>query len=291
MRRGPSCGRAAEAGAGAHQLSDILAGHAADERLLAEVYDLEHDDFTEDVVFYREWASRQPGDVVDLGCGSGRLFRSFLDGGARHILGIDGSAALLERARARVAGDLALNRAHAEGRIELELGDVVTVARPERFSLAVLAGVLSHLDGPSAGRRALAAGRDLLVEGGALIVDVVGPGGLPTRDLPLSVDWDRAMDGRRVVRSSRIERRPEPDGLRVRYETLTDLEEADGTIARLSARFRLWYPSPAALFSLASEAELEVEATFGSYDLDPLDEVSDRCIAVMRRATATPGRG
>ena len=289
MRRGPSCGRGAEAGA--LELSDILAGHAADERLLAEVYDLEHDEFVEDVVFYRESASRQAGDVVDLGCGSGRLFRSFLDGGARRILGIDGSAALLERARARVASDPVLHTAHAEGRIELELGDVVTVARPERFALVVLAGVLSHLDGPSAGRRALAAARDLLAPGGALIVDVVGPGGLPTRDLPLSMDWDRTMDGRRVVRSSRIERRPAPDGLRVRYETLTDLEEADGTIARLSARFRLWYPSPAALFSLASEAELEVEATFGSYDLDPLDEVSDRCIAVMRRATATPGRG
>jgi hypothetical protein len=77
----------------------------------------------------------------------------------------------------------------------------------------------------------------------------------------------------------------------VAYETLTDLEGPDGTMARLPARFRLWYPSPSELFTLANEADLVVEATFGSHDLDPLDEGSDRCIAVMRRATATPGRG
>lgn len=263
----------------------------ADERLLAEVYDLEHDDVVEDVVFYREWARRQPGDVVDLGCGSGRLFGAFLAGGARRIVGIDGSPALLERAEARVERDPVLRAAHLDGRIELVLGDVQRVARPERYALAVLAGVLSHLDGPAEARLALAAAKELLSEDGALIVDVVGPGGLPTHDLPLSVDWDRVVQGRRVVRSSRIERRPAAEGLRVTYETFTDLQEPDGTIARLPATFRLWYPSPSALFSLANEAKLEVEATFGSYDLDPLDEVSDRCIAVMRRATATPGRG
>jgi hypothetical protein len=80
-----------------------------------------------------------------------------------------------------------------------------------------------------------------------------------------------------------------PEGLRVEYATLTDLAEADGTIARLPAGFRLWYPSPSALIGLASEAELEVEAAFGSHDLDPLDSRSERCIVVLRRAATGPG--
>lgn len=271
-------------------MADILAGQPADDMLLAEIYDLEHDEVVEDLVFYRESARRQQGDVVDLGCGSGRLFRSFLEGGARAILGVDGSRALLERASARITGDPVLGLAHAEGRVQLALGDVREVARPERYGLAVLAGVLSHLDGPEEARRALDAAGRLLTDDGALIVDVVGPGGLPTEDLPLSVDWDRTVDGRRVVRSSRIDLTKGTEGLRVAYETLTDVEEADGTIARLPARFGLWYPSPSALFTLAKEANLEIEATYGSHDLDPLDEDSERCIAVMRRAT-TPGRG
>jgi SAM-dependent methyltransferase len=269
----------------------MLAGQAADEVVLAEIYDLEHDEVVEDLVFYREWARRQAGDVVDLGCGSGRLFRSFLDGGARSIVGVDGSPALLARAATRLSTDPVLRTARDEGRIELVLEDVRAVARSERYGLAVMAGVLSHLDGPSDAIAALEAAGRLLDEGGALIVDVVGPGGVPTEDLPLSVDWKRIVDGRRVVRRSRIDLSESADGLHVAYETLTDLEGPDGTMARLPARFRLWYPSPSELFTLANEADLEVEATFGSHDLDPLDEGSDRCIAVMRRATAAPGKG
>ncbi|MGZ8474671.1 MAG: methyltransferase domain-containing protein [Candidatus Limnocylindria bacterium] len=272
-------------------MADMLAGHAADEAALAEIYDLEHDEVVEDLDFYREWTRRQDGDVADLGCGSGRLFGSFLAGGASCILGVDGSPALLARAAARIAEDPALRSAYDEGQIQLAVGDVREVARQERYALAVLAGVLSHLDGPDDARRALEAAGRLLADDGALIVDVVGPGGLPTEDLPLSVDWDRIVDGRRVVRSSRIDLTESADGLRVAYETLTDLEEPDGTIARLPARFGLWYPSPSSLITLAKEAKLEIEATYGSHDLDPLDEDSERCIAVMRRATATPGRG
>ncbi len=258
---------------------------------MAEVYDLEHDEIVEDLVFYRELSARNPGAVVDLGCGSGRLFAALLSGGATRIVGVDGSDSLLQRAASRVASDPRLSEAAAEGRIELVQADVRTVRHADRFALAALAGVLSHLDGPADARLALDAARELLADDGTLIVDVLGPGGLPTRDLPLSVDWERTLDGRRVRRSSRIERELAPDGVRVTYDTFTDLEDPDGTIARLPARFRLWYPSPSTLSVIANEAGLEVEATFGSYDLDPLDEVSDRCIAVMRRATATPGRG
>ena len=75
------------------------------------------------------------------------------------------------------------------------------------------------------------------------------------------------------------------------YATLTDVVRPDGTISRLPASFRLWYPSPAALTALAAEAELAVESVFGSHDLDPLDEDSGRCIVVARPTRADPGKG
>ena len=96
------------------------------------------------------------------------------------------------------------------------------------------------------------------------------------------------MGDRRVVRRSRVVRAEAPEGLRVEYSTLTDVTEPDGTIARLPAGFRLWYPSPAALLGLANEAGLEVEAAFGSHDLDPLGDRSERCIIVLRRAASIP---
>lgn len=227
--------------------------------------------------------------MIDLGCGSGRLFGALLAGGARKIVGIDGSPALLGRARARIAGDERLHRAYDEGRIELAVGDVRIARHPHRFGLAILAGVLGHLDGPEEALRALIAACRLLKPMGTLIVDTLGPGGLPRHDLPLSVDWERDLGGRRVVRRSRLTLTPAAEGLRVDYATLTDLAGADGTISRLPASFRLWYPSSTALIDLANEAGLAVEAVYGSHDLDPLDDRSERCIMVLRRAQADSG--
>ena len=206
-------------------------------------------------------------------------------------MGVDGSAALLARAERRIKADGRLREAHEAGRLELALGDVRTVRRRDRFALAVLAGVLAHLDGPESAVRALSAARELLEPMGLLIVDLLGPGALPTDDLPLSVDWERRLGERKVVRRSRLERHEAPEGLRVAYTTLTDLVEADGTIARLPASFRLWYPSPSAVVALAEQAELVVEAAFGSHDPAPLDERSERCIVVLRATNANRAWG
>jgi SAM-dependent methyltransferase len=272
-------------------MSDMFAGQPSDEPILAELYDLEHDEITEDLVFYREWARRTRGAVIDLGCGSGRLLRSLIDGGATRVVGLDGSPDLLARAASRIAQDPGLAAAHAAGRIETTVGDVRAPATTERFDLAILAGVLAHLDGPEEAVQAFAAARRLLAPNGLLIVDTLGPGGWPPHDLPLSVDWKRRIGERQVVRRSQLARTEAPEGMRVEYLTLTDLVEADGTIARLPAGFRLWYPSPSAIIALAGEAKLEVESAFGSHDLEPPDEWSERCIVVLRRANDGPGMG
>lgn len=262
-----------------------MAGHAVDEGLLAELYDLEHDQITEDLVFYREQARRSTGAVIDLGCGSGRLFASLLVDPGRRLVGVDGSAALLARAAGRAEADRRLRAARDAGRLELVHADVRTVRRRDRFGLVVLAGVLAHLDGPDDALRALDAARGVVEPGGHVIIDTLGPGGLPPRDLPLSVDWERDLGDRHVVRRSSLVRHEAPEGLRVQYSTLTDLLGTDGTIARLPAGFRLWYPSVRALIGLSGKAQLTVEATFGSHDLDPLDERSERCILVLRPAS------
>ena len=278
--------------AGSAETSDIFGGQSADAGLLAELYDLEHDAITADLVFYRDWTRRLAAtSVLDLGCGSGRLFTPFLEGGAQRVVGIDGSEALLRRLDERIAGDERLAAAMDEGRIEVAVGDVRRLRRPDRFDLVVLAGVLAHLDGPEDAVRVFGGMAAVLSDQGRAIVDTLGPGGLPTHDLPLSVDWERRVDARRVVRRSSLALHEAPEGLRVAYATLTDLVEADGTIARVPASFRLWYPSPSAVAALAAEAGLEVEAAFGSHDLARLDEESDRCIVVLRPTSDGPGVG
>jgi SAM-dependent methyltransferase len=264
--------------------ADIFGSQPADEDRLAELYDLEHDDAVEDLPFYREMARRAGGPVLDLGCGSGRLFGALLDGGAPRILGLDGSAALVRRAEARIAADKRLARAAREGRLSVMRGDVRAISTlniRERFDLAVAVGVLPHLDGPEDALRLLGGTRSVLARGGRLVIDDLGPAEMPVRDMPLSIDWRREIEGREVVRRSELLRRESPEGLRVAFSTIADAVQPDGTIARLPASHQLWYPSPEALATLVKQAGMVVELSYGSHDLEPLGRESGRRIYVV----------
>jgi SAM-dependent methyltransferase len=260
---------------------------------VGELYDLEHDDVVEDLPFYRELARRTGGPVLDLGCGSGRLFASFLEGGAPRVLGIDGSAALVRRAETRIASDEGLAEAARDGRLSVMRGDVralSTLNIRERFDLAVAVGVLPHLDGPEDALRLLGGTRAVLARGGRLVIDDLGPAEMPDRDMPLSVDWRRALDGREVVRRSELVRRESPEGLRVAFSTIADAVQPDGTIARLPASHELWYPSPEALAALVMQAGMVVDLSYGSHDLEPLGRASRRRIYVVAYEPATTRR-
>jgi SAM-dependent methyltransferase len=272
--------------------SDIFADQPTDPDLLAELYDLEHDEVVEDFVFYEEMVGRSGNTVLDLGCGSGRLFPPLLRGGATRIVGLDGAAALLRRAEARIAGDEELRLAMGAGMIRLLLGDVRSLGSleiGETFALAIAVGLLPHLDGPEEALRMLGGVRPLLERDGILILDDVGPALLPSRDLPLSVDWRRQLHGREVVRRSELIRRDAPEGLRVAFSTIVDAVRPDGTIARLPSSHRLWYPSEEALAKVVAEAGMAVVLQYGSHDLDRLHPDSERRIFVVRRAESAAG--
>ena len=114
---------------------------------------------------------------------------------------------------------------------------------------------------------------------------------MPERDLPLSVDWRRQLHGREVVRRSELIRRESPEGLRVAFSTIADAVQPDGTIARLPASHKLWYPSPEALAALVAQAGMVVELSYGSHDLEPLGRESGRRIyVVMYEPTAGPSQ-
>jgi SAM-dependent methyltransferase len=267
--------------------SDIFADQPTDPDLLAELYDLEHNEVVEDFLFYKQMVGRSGTTVLDLGCGSGRLFPALLHGGATRIVGLDGAAALLRRAEARIAGDEELSLAMGAGMIRVLLGDVRSLGSldiGETFALAIAVGVLPHLDGPEEALRVLSGVRPLLERDGILILDDVGPALLPSRDLPLSVDWRRQLHGREVVRRSELIRREAPEGLRVAFSTIVDAVRPDGTIARLPSSHRLWYPSEEALAKVVAEAGMAVELQYGSHDLDRLHPDSERRIFVVRRA-------
>ncbi|MFN2483338.1 MAG: class I SAM-dependent methyltransferase [Candidatus Limnocylindria bacterium] len=264
---------------------DIFAAQGGDPDALAELYDLEHDERREDHVFYREFARRARGAILDLGCGSGRLFRALAECSRRRVVGVDGSPALLRRAQRRIDSDIVLREGRAARRLETALGDVTSIRRAERFSLIVAVDVVPHL-GEAATERMLRSAAAHLTEAGKLIVDLAGPGALPQRDLRRGLDWDRDLNGGSVRRWSALRRLASDRGLTVMLSTTTERRMADGTIARLPAAFRLWYPDRALLERLVARAGLIVSMTYGSHELDDPGPRSERLIAVTER----PGR-
>ncbi len=278
-------------------MSDIFAEQGIDASALAELYDLEHDEVDDDLPFWRELVRRQPGSVLDIGCGSGRLFRPLLDGGAAPLVGVDGSPALLARAWQRIRGDSVLDAAVRDARLVVLVGDArralgqaVDAAAP--FRLVAVAGVVPHLDGFDALADMLRTLAPLVGHDGRIVLDDLGPAQLPHRNLPLSVDWAKEIRGEQVVRRSQLERWDEADGMRVAYATISERRRADGTIGSLPASFQLWYPSIESIERAAATAGLIIDLSWGSYELDPYDPTdSERRIAVIRPAgTNMPGR-
>jgi len=70
---------------------------------LSRLYDLRHGSTGADAVFYASLAEEARGPVLEVGCGTGRLLLPLAQAG-RPVVGIDVSAAMLQRARSRLAG-------------------------------------------------------------------------------------------------------------------------------------------------------------------------------------------
>jgi len=109
-------------------------------------------------------AVRRGAPVLDLGCGSGLLTaRIAAAGGA--VIGVDGSRAMLRRARARCAK-------HPSARLVAR--DLARLRLPPRHALAVAChDVINHLPSEAALRRVLGSVRRALAPGGAFVFDAL----------------------------------------------------------------------------------------------------------------------
>jgi SAM-dependent methyltransferase len=109
-------------------------------------------------------AARSGPPVLDLGCGSGLLTERIAAAGVP-VLGVDGSRAMLRRARARCAR-------HAG--VKLLARDLAALRLPPLHTLAVAChDVLNHVPSETALRRVLGSVRRVLAPGGAFVFDTL----------------------------------------------------------------------------------------------------------------------
>ncbi|MFF3913473.1 class I SAM-dependent methyltransferase [Streptomyces sp. NPDC001852] len=119
----------------------------------------------------RSWLPERPADVLDLGCGTGSLSLLAAEQGHR-VTGVDSSPAMVERARAKLAGrDAVILRGQA----------ATPPVGEQRFDVVLVRHVLWTLPEPA---RALRHWRDLLRPGGRFVLvegvwGTVHPVGIP----------------------------------------------------------------------------------------------------------------
>jgi ubiquinone/menaquinone biosynthesis C-methylase UbiE len=229
-----------------------------------------------DVAFWQRLAVAHEGTVLELGCGTGRIALPVVKAGAR-LVGIDRSAAMLARARTRLA------RAKVGDRAWLVRGDIRTLPFRSRRGFPLVIAPYGIL-------QSLTRERDLRATLGS-VARVLRPGGLFGMDLvPDLPRWDEyqrrvSLRGRRgtksiltLVESVRQDRRRQ---LTIFDQEYTERRGRQRTVHRFALTFRtLSVPQMIRRLELAGFA---IQAILGDYQGGPWDERADVWVILARK--------
>lgn len=245
---------------------------------IAAYYDLEHDGIVDDAELYVAIADQVDGPVLELGCGSGRLLVPLAKGG-HQVTGIDRSATMLTRARSRL-----LRVPDIGNRVILSQGDMEALDRTPGgpFGL-VLYGLnsLMHLESSAAQLTSLRAARSIMLPGGQLIIDTMNPTPQYLTELGRGVihEWTTEIEDGDTLDKWSI-RQIDPVGQTIATILWYDRLDASGHLTRCRTEFILRYVYASELTLMLELAGFRDIRIFGSLDLEPLDESSERIFII-----------
>jgi SAM-dependent methyltransferase len=235
-----------------------------------------------DVQFYLAQAARAKGPILELGCGTGRILIPLARAG-HTVVGLDGSAAMLEQCAAKLRDEPDDVRA----RVTLHEGDARDFDLDRRFDLVIAPfRVLQHLVAVEDQLRLLAAVGRHLAPDGRFVFDVFNPDvrallshdGTEHEDTPETT----LPDGRTLRRAARVPR--------VRWlDQVNEVElvyyvspRAGAPAARHVQSFEMrWYLRHEVVHLLA-RGGFVVEAMHGDFDAGPLVDGAPEIVVSAR---------
>ena len=245
----------------------------------ARFYDLDLEGMEEDLPFLEGMAARCGSPLLELACGTGRALLPLARRGFQ-ITGVDVSPAMLAIARGR------LQEAGLEGRVRLVQQDMRALDLGGRFNLAfALVNSFSHMLTLDDQLAALAAVRRHLEPGGILILDLFNPDMGRLLDFRGHVVLDKQMHDS-VTGHTITKYRSEQVDLGQQVIDVTyvmDEVNGEGALRRTIFPFALRYFYRFELELLLRYAGFELEAIYGSYDLEEFSGDSHKMIAVARQ--------
>lgn len=255
----------------------------AEAERLAALYDLwlEPRHSGHDVDWVRGLAGRVDGPILELGCGSGRVAVPLAQDG-RDVTGLDYSAAMLERARARAAA--------AGAELRLVEGDMRDFTLDRTYALVLIVFNAFLQLAPDDRLACLARVREHLAPRGrfALHVFQPDPANIASRDRGL-VEEARLTDPtteRSVTVFSSASATVDRTTVTWRFDEIAP----DHVVRRYERTVTLHYLYRRELELLLEAAGFAIETLHGDFDGSPADERSPHLVAVARRRERGEGR-
>ena len=229
--------------------------------------------------FYVRQLVAAEGPAVELGVGNGRICIEAAKQG-KDVIGVDSSSKILElcETRARKAG--------VSDRLTLVQGDFRDFVLEEPADLITIPfHSIGHLLTDGDKKKALANIYNQLRRGGRFIFDhfIFDPSYGPGSGVPyLRAEFRDQETGRDLLLWEATTHDPEHQMLRIVVWT-DDLDAGGNVVHRRYRRINLSWMTPEQSFNLLEEAGFEIDAAYGDFDENPMDEKSTHQVWVAVR--------
>lgn len=258
---------------------------------IAEWYDLEHDSLTEDIECYTALLAddARRSTILELGSGTGRVAAALALAG-HSMTGVEPSAAMAERCERRLR-ELPQKVAR---RVTVLRGSATTFTLPEnhRFDVVLFAlNAFAHLTTAEERQAALLHVRRHLAPAGRILVDLDLLGPRRLRDTAGQMWWQGtwAVPDSDALVTHLVTAAPGGDTGIVEVLHVYDVHRQGGELRRTIARMPLALMNAGELALSLIRAGYVPEASYGGYDLAPLDASSQRALIVARLPEPDPG--
>jgi len=234
-----------------------------------------------DVPFWRRLTSAARGDVLELGCGTGRISLPLARAGVS-LVGIDRSAAMLERAARRALRLTARRRTRSRGGVRFVRGDIRSLPfGPESFAMVLAPyGILQSLLSDAHVNAALESVSRVLAPGGLFGIDLVP-------DVPNWREYENRVQmrgrARKGVHLTLVETVKQDPRRRLTMFQQRYLERRGREVTE--HRFELTFRTlpVRTMVRRLERAGFALEAALGDYRGVPWDERSDVWVLLARR--------
>ena len=233
----------------------------------------------DDINFYVEWANRLDKDVLELGCGTGRVSIPIIYTGV-NVIGLDYSMPMLKKFKSKLEQE----EWDIAERLSIIRGDMTNFRLNKKFGLIILPfRPFQHLISVEDQLNCLKSVRDHLTTDGYFIFDVFNPN--PERLLSpafgpvIDIPRFEMSDGKMLTRTSRVLKSHWKDKWN-EYEFLYEIEDLNGIIKKIVQKTTMRYFHVEEIELLLDMAGLKILELYGDFDSSPYEPNSPEEIYV-----------